>query len=186
MPMGIVNNSEFEKELNNLTPPSPSSKKEFEIVDMPAKGRGNNPEVPDALRKVIGETSAIHGREEAIEFAKNFGISPSSVSAYANGSTSTTTYDERPNANHINGAKERIGKKALNKLALALGGITKEKLSEANARTLAGIAKDMSAVVKNMEPDAKSPTINENGPQFIFYAPQYRKEEHYDVVQAKE
>src|SRR5215510_1658905 len=114
MAMGIVSNKDFDSELSSLQTPKPVEKivKQVEVIDVPAKGRGNNLEVPDALRKVIGETSAIHGRAEAVELASNFGISPSSVSAYANGSTSTSSYADQPNKDHITDAKQRISKKA--------------------------------------------------------------------------
>jgi hypothetical protein len=181
MGMGIVSDSDFENELqkNQTTP-------KVEIKDI-NKGRGpGNVEVPDSLRKVIGETSVINGREEAVKLAESFGISPSSVSAYANGATSTATYADQPNQPHIIQAKEKIARKARHKLMLAIGGITKEKLADASVKVLASVAKDMAAVVKDMEPEVpKNAPIN-NGPQFVIYAPQYRKEEHFEVVQAKE
>jgi hypothetical protein len=182
MPMGIVSDSDFNKELEKNQTPSTAVIKDIN------KGRGNgNVEVPNALRKVIGETSEIDGRQAAIDLASSFGISPSSVSAYSNGATSTASYADQPNKSHLEEAKERISKKARNKLLLAMNHITKEKLVDAPARILAGIAKDMSAVVKNMEPDTPKSTVeNNNGPQFVIYAPQYRKEEHFEVVQAKE
>lgn len=183
MPMGIVSDSDFDKELKRNQTNLPS-----EVTIKPIdKGRGlGNVGVPESLRKVIGETSVTDGREEAVKLAESFGISPSSVSAYANGATSTSTYADQPNRTHIDQAKIRIASKARKKLMLAIGGITKEKLGEANARTLAGIAKDMSAVVKNMEPDTPKVPEGNSGPTFVIYAPQYRKEEHFEVVHAKE
>lgn len=181
MGMGIVSDSDFENELKrNQTNPRP------EIKDI-NRGRGNgNVEVPDSLRKVIGETAITDGRTEATELAKQFGISPSSVSAYSNGSTSTSSYADQPNKSHIDETKERISRKARSKLMLAIGNITKDKLSVANVKDLAGVAKDMSAIIKNMEPDKPQGTVNNNGPQFVIYAPQYKKEEHFEVVHAKE
>lgn len=180
--MGIVSDEDFEKELGNSNPKSIGK-----IVEKPPKGRGEGSvEVPDALRKVIGETSTTSGRGVATELASNFGISASSVSAYANGAKSTASYDDTPNKGIITGAKERIQKRARSKLLLALNHLTTDKLEPASAKELAGIARDMSAVVKNME-EPTIPTINnQNGPQFVFYAPQFRKEEHFDVVEAKE
>jgi hypothetical protein len=185
MGMGIVSDSDFDSERGKLNRTNTTSK--AEIKESPTKGRGlGNVEVPDSLRKVIGETSVIDGREAATELAKNFGISPSSVSAYSVGANSTTSYADRPNQSHVDDVKNRISKKARGKLMLALTHLTKDKLEAANARTLAGVAKDMSAVVKNMEPDTPKVSNETNGPTFVIYAPQYRKEEHFEVVQAKE
>jgi hypothetical protein len=190
MAMGIVSDSEFDSELKKSSdkPREGSNSKSItgEVVDMPAKGRGvGNVEVPDSLRKVIGETAITEGRDTAVELARQFGISPSSASAYNVGATSTASYDERPNASNINKAKEKIGKRARMKLMSALRHITDEKLGEAKVRDLASIAKDMSVVFKHMEPDGPKTPAN-TGPTFVFYSPQFRKEEHYDVVTAKE
>lgn len=151
---------------------------------------GHTPNVPDSLRKVIGETSTLEGRSEALELANDFGISPSSVSAYSNGVTSTATYDKPDEGltNHINSAKDRVSKRARIKLMEALKHITPAKLEGAKARELSAVARDMSAIVKDMEPDTPK-VINETGvagPTFVFYAPQFRDERSYDVVNAKE
>jgi hypothetical protein len=191
MAMGIVSDTEFDKELTKVNPEKPREVSNSvpvtgEVVDMPAKGRGvGNVEVPDSLRKVIGETAITEGRDQAVELARQFGISPSSASAYNVGATSTASYDERPNQSNIIKAKEKISKRARGKLMSALRHITDEKLGGSNAKELAGIAKDMSVVFKNMEPEGPKTPAN-TGPTFVFYSPQFRKEEHYDVVTAKE
>src|SRR5262245_36957468 len=178
MPMGIVSDSDFAKEIAR----NQTTVKQPEIINLPTKGRGSNPEVPDSLRKIIGETSITDGRQEAIDLAASFGISPSSVSAYSQGATSTATYADRPNQSHIDESKLKIARRARNKLMLAIGGITKDKLDVTKARDLAGIAKDMSAVIRNMEPEKPQTTNNNSGPTFVVYAPQFRKEEHFETV----
>jgi hypothetical protein len=183
MPMGIVSDTDFENELrkNQSDDISQGTIKEIN------RGRGlGNVEVPDSLRKVIGETANLDGRDEAIKLAESFGISPSSVSAYTNGSTSTKSYNEQPNLNHINKAKERISKRARVKLFAALEQITEEKLSGSKAKDLSSIARDLSAVVKEMEPEQPKIAATSDGPKYIIYAPQYKKEEHFEVIQAKE
>lgn len=191
MPMGIVSDEDFQKEREKCVPKEvirPSIPTRAEIVDAPAKGRGEgNVNVPDSLRNVIGQTAITDGRQDAVELAKRFGISPSSASAYANGSTSTASYDDRPNSKVIDGTKLRIQRRARAKLMLALKGITPEKLEQAKARDLAGIAKDMSAVIQQMEPESDKNKGNTNtGPTFIFYSPQQRKEESFDIVYPKD
>lgn len=194
MPMGIVSDSDFNSELNNssqikrevpITIPKPTA----EVKELPTKGRGEgNVEVPDALRKVIGEESVINGRESAIELAKSFGLSDSSVSAYANGSTSTATYDKNPNIAHLLKAKERISKRARKVLVQSLNHITNEKLEVAKVVEVAAVARAMSAIVKDMEPPQPKSVIETNGggPTFVFYSPQTRKEETFDMVHVKE
>ena len=135
--MGIVSDSDFNSELDKLNPTQPNGGVSAEIKKI-ERGRGNgNNAVPDSLRKVIGEESAINGRASALELAKQFDISPSSVSAYDVGAKSTASYDERPNQSNINKARERIATRARGKLTQALVNLTKEKLVGAKARDLA-------------------------------------------------
>lgn len=190
MPMGIVSDDDFLKELNktvpkvNHTPLMPSSPAEIQEIE---RGRGKGSvEVPDSLRKVIGETAITEGRPAALELARDFGISPSSVSAYTKGATSTASYDERPNVKTIDGARLRIQRRARAKLMLAINGLTPEVIAQAKARDLAGIARDMATVVKTMEPENHKDPSEKSGPTFIFYSPQTKKEESYDVVFAKD
>lgn len=200
MAMGIVSNSEFELELGNSNSDSISSsvvvkqsveqsepEPRAQIIDSPIKGRGeNNVEVPNGLRKLIGSESVTNGRESALELASNLGISPSSVSAYSQGANSTASYEDRPNLLEINKAKEKISKRARGKLMLALHHITDEKLEVSKVRDLAGIARDMSAVIKNIEPEERIDSAKQNGPTFILYSPQFRSEQSFEVIQAKD
>jgi predicted transcriptional regulator len=185
--MGIVSDKDFANELGNcVSKREEPAKPKGLVIDSPSKGRGeHNVEVPTGLRKLIGDESVTNGRASALELAQNLGISPSSVSAYSQGATSTASYNDRPNLSQINQAKEKVSKRARNKLMLALHHITEEKLESAKAGELAVVAKSMSAIVKEMEPEKEGPS-SQNGPTFIFYSPQFRKEEHFDVVQSKE
>lgn len=190
MAMGIVSDKDFDSERERLSPTSRDKSESVPkpaIIINPAKGRGEgNIEVPNTLRNLIGETSLTSGRQEALELAKNFGVSQSSVSAYTKGATSTSTIDERPNAPVIENIRARIGKRARAKMMMALNHITDEKMRDAKVRDLAGIAKDMSAVVKAME-EADNPMGKGNsGPTFVFYSPQLKKEESFDVIHVNE
>jgi len=193
LPLGIVNDDEFESEIKRdsntpkVTIPS-SDIKQAEVIDLPSKGRKEGDrQVPDSLRKIIGETSEVNGRQEALALAKSFGISPSSVSAYANGATSTASYNEEQKGlrDHINKAKERISKRARTKLILALNEITPEKLAAAKLGEVSAVARNMSGIVKDMEPAAAGPGVL-NGPQFLIYSPQFSKEEHFETIVVKE
>jgi|SRR6185295_2641027 len=185
MGMGIVNDNDFELEKNRLNI-VPSKSNEAIINDIES-GRGlGNVQVPDSLRKIIGETSEINGRVDGLALANQFGISPSSVSAYANGSTSTKSYDKTPNKSHINEAKLRVSNRARNRLMQALHNITPEKLASSKATECAGIAKDMSVIIKNMEPESQSPNGGVASPTFVFFAPQPIREDTFDVIYSKE
>lgn len=193
MGMGIVSDSDFDKELSRVVETRESKSVisnpviTGEVIDV-SRGRGEgSTSVPDGLRKLIGEESVTNGRQSAVELAQSFGISPSSVSAYANGSTSTASYDKTPNKAHINGVKEKISKRARGKLLLALSKITGDKLEGTNAKDLAGVAKDMSAIVRNMEPEKEAYDRGDpSKPAFVVYSPVFRDERHFEVVVVKE
>lgn len=186
--MGIVSDDDFDSELQNSSIKLPSPNQPRPEINTVERGRGNgNVAVPDSLRKIIGETNELDGRKEAVELGKTFGISPSSVSAYAKGATSTSSYDKPKEeiVSHIDRAKERISSKARSKLFGALKHMTDDKLQTATVKDLSGVAKDMSVVIKNMEPDSVSQN-NQSNKTFVIYAPQFKKEEAFDTIVVKE
>ena len=177
MPLGIVSDDEFDSELGRI-------KSTGIVVDKPKLGRQKDSvETPESLRKIIGEESEINGRQAGLELGKQFNISSSSVSAYSNGATSTSSYNnpDRELKSHINQSKERIAKKASNKLISALNEITPEKLHEVSAKTASEIARNMSAIVLDMTPKVEE-IKEDKGPTFVFYAPQIRSEDQFDVI----
>ena len=192
MPIGIVSDGAFQSELDALSKGTTRTPVQIPVVmDMPSKGRseGDN-NVPESLRKIIGETSIIDGRQSALQIAEQFGISPSSVSAYAKGATSTKTYNSPSQEiiQHINQSRHRAIKRAGKTLNAALGSITQDKLDYADASDLSGIAKDMSVIIKNLEP----PSFNEmeggaqRPPQFVIYAPSFRDERTFESIVVNE
>lgn len=193
--IGILTDDEIRRELENLSPrrkvvPSNEVVQKPEVIDIPSRGRseGDN-NVPDSLRQIIGEEAVINGRQSALGLAKSFGISPSSVSAYAKGATSTTTYDSPSKSiiSHINKSRVRAIKKAQVTLNGALSAITQEKLDYADAKDLSGIAKDMAVIIKNLEPQKES-TVEAGAasPQFVIYAPQFKDERSFDTIVVNE
>jgi hypothetical protein len=198
MAMGIVNDDDFAEELSRCNPPKDSTrdsnptiepcseetpKGEAQIIDI-KKGRGNTPAVPSVLRQIIGET-ALEGAR-ARDVARAFDVSESSVSAYKVGATSTTSYHspDRVLLEKTNSKRTRISEHASRKILQALSHVTPDKFDDLGANKLASFAKDMSAVVKNIEPRVTN--INEgivnNAPTYIFYAPRIRKEQEFEVV----
>lgn len=200
MPVGLLDDDEFEREMARLTKKNkptvetenrvPSVEPLVTIIDKPSRGRqpGDN-NVPDSLRQIIGETSVIDGRRAALKLASEFGISPSSVSAYANGATSTTTYDTPSKSiiSHIKKSRQRAISKASKTLNGALSAITQEKLDYSDAKDLSGIAKDMSVIIRNLEPPAEGPQSHESQAQFVIFAPTFRDERSFgEMIHVKE
>ena len=202
MPLGIVSDSELNTELNNCNLPVnlpsnipvprnrvPSNQNTPTIVDIPTPGRSEGDKnVPESLRKLIGETSAIEGHNAGVELGKQFGISASSVSAYQNGAHSTASYD-KPNEslkNHVTDARTRVATKARKRLMMALNAITEEKLENIKVTDASAIAKDMSAIVKNMEKDDGDNSKSQKNTTFVFYNPGKSNEVDYPVIHVRE
>lgn len=184
MPLGLVNDDEFLSELNKSSEPESRG----EVINLPSRGRksGDN-NVPDALRNIIGGNAIEEGSKETKELTRAFGISDSSLSAYKNGATSTTTYHTpKPElSKSVNDVRDKITSRAKNRLLKAISHITDEKMRDTKAIDLAGIARNLSAVVKNIEPEA--PRVNPgNGPTFVVFAPPKKREESYEVINLKE
>lgn len=186
MPIGIVSDDDFKKELEHL---QGTTKPGGSVVTKEKVGRPEGAtNVPESLRKIIGEESVINGRDSALDLAKSFGISPSSVSAYAHGATSTASYDTpKPSIiQHINASRQRGIKKASKVMNAALAAITQEKLDYTDADKLSGIAKDMSAIIKNLEPKQSEQPTGGATPQFVVFAPQFRDERTFESITIQE
>lgn len=183
MAIGIVSSDEFDAELakSNSVPPSfPASHPPFPTKSINPLGRGaDKTNAPESLRKIIQE-EALNGTPSA-ELESAFGVSRSAVTAYKNGATSCATYNKPDEALSKHGSEIRlkISSRAKSKILSAMRHISEDKLKFAKARDLAGIAKDMSAVVRNMEPNALGNGVNQN---FVFYSPRNKSESDFDVI----
>lgn len=186
MPIGLVSDDLLKEELERCSGVKESHSKVVEIIK-PGRSKGDS-NVPESLRKVIAEEALLNGRQSALQIAETFGVSSSSVSAYANGATSTTSYNSPSKSliQHINKSRERAVKKASKTLNAALSAITQEKLDYSDASDLSGIAKDMSVIIKNLEPKQESEGETKSTPQFVIYAPQFRDERTFEVIQSGE
>ena len=184
MAIGLVSDEELEQELINSQPLSDKGEVIHRDIPTPGRKSGDN-NVPAALRNIIADEALAGGRKSGLELASSLGISSSSVSAYVKGATSTASVD-RPDKDlsfHVEESKARIAKSAREKIEMALDAITREKLGDTSPRVAAGVAKDMSAVVKNMEPANQSDGSNRT--QFVFMVPHMRKEEDFSVIDVK-
>jgi len=196
MAIGIVSDEDLQKELKSYVTPKPlvvtgdilPPEDKPEIKDIPKKGRKDGDiAVPESLQKIIGEEALLNGRASAVNLAAEFGLSPSSASAYAVGATSTSSYNSPKSSilQHINKSRERAMKRASKTLNMALGSITQEKLDYLDADKVSGIAKDMSVIIKNLEPK-QAPDEGNKQPQFVIFAPQFKDERSYDTITVQE
>lgn len=175
--MLIVSDEEMELYINNKVKPQAT------VVDI-NRGRGvGSIATPQSIRKIIAdgklEGDSVNSILDAVP------ISSSSVSAYNKGATSTAQYnDPHPDLeHHIQTSKQRISKAAAQRLETALDGITPEKISEAKLRDIASVARDMSQIVKNMEPSDEGTKIQNN---MIFYSPKLRDENSFEAIQLED
>jgi len=170
MPLGIITEEEFQKELASAPAP---------LISFVRRGRNEAKETPDSIRK-IAASLAIEG-VPAKEIEKEFGLSPSSISAYKNGSHSTSNYNEgnQELRKFVNDKKDEIVRTAHSKISEVLLAITPEKISESSARDNSSIAKDLSVVIKNITPEQEhKPDVS-----FVIHVPVQKSERDYgDVI----
>jgi hypothetical protein len=187
MPLGIVSNEDFEREIEKG-----SSRNNLEIIsriiEKKPLGRPlDKPPVPETAKKLIAEEVLLGADRK--ELANTFNVGEQMPNVFVKGATSASSYNNKNQAivEHLNSVRGKIVKRASNKLLNALGHITEDKLTEQDARSLAGIAKDMSAIVKNMEPQSGSEGNNGgNRVAIIFHAPKEKPLESFDVINIKD
>lgn len=171
MPLGVVSDEDFAKEAKLITA------QHKDII----RGRGHTSAVPEVIREIIAE-EVIAGSDTQKVIAGAFGVSPSSVSAYAHGATSTSSYNEPKDKLQESNDKVRtniIGT-ARARLLAALQNITPEKMAGAKLKDLASVAKDMSTVIHNTEPQVSNTNV---GAQFIFHSPKSKQESDYNFIE---
>lgn len=146
--------------------------------------------VPQSIRKLIAEESIENGNKSAKNLVNSLGmnLSDATISTYKNGNISpsnSVSAKDNDLLEYINQRKTKLGKKALNKMSLALNGLTAEKMEALEPKELSTIAKDMSIIVDKMQPTQRE---NEKFQpvQFVIMAPTINNESHYQVVKAKD
>lgn len=178
--LGIISDTDFNTELNNL-------EKSFARLGESNLGRGKgNIETPNVLRKVIA-AEVIEGGSRN-EVSEAFNISQSSISAYLKGVNSTSDYTDETKINQAltNSnlkTKERIINLTRSKLRKAVRHITDEKLKDAKPGELAVVARNMSSIANDLEPEVQ---ISETRKVVITYRPRIRQEDDYQILQVME
>jgi len=187
--MIICSRDEANKLIHDDTNLFKNDERNKDIIDYkiePIKhGRGAGVEnLTEGMRQLIAEEALVSGRTIQ-DIADEYGISRDAVNAYKHGATSEATYNQ-PNANLLEKVievKDNIKTQAQNKLLLAIQSLTDQKISSAKAKDIAGIAKDMSSVIRNVEgPDG--PTFNNS--KVLIYSPRLKEEDDYKVIEARE
>ena len=195
MAIGSVSDIEFEAELKRLEKSTSIPTRSDEliidpsipmglVIDPKELGRGLGKEnTPEPVREAIAELAIEGAPAKVLQDA--FGISPSSISAYKNGATSTSSYDKpHPPLNGVVlNTKQKIAKIATRKLRTALNSISDEKLRELSPVKAAQVAKDMSAIVRDMSGDGEE---GNKGVQVIFFSPRVNDKQSYERVIAHE
>lgn len=172
MAMGIVSSDDFDAEITSLS-------RKVKVIT-PNRGRGPNNATPDSIKKIIAE-EIIEGAS-ANEIKQAIPVSESSIKAYAHGANSTRTY-HTPNPeleSHINKTRKRISKKASRVLLRSIDSITDEALADLDPVKASVVARNMGAIIKDMEPSVDSGTnIQQN---VVFYAPRLRDESDFESI----
>jgi len=187
VPLGVVASQDFEKECNRLGATNGSraiiiveqEKQETHLQLVHGRGNGRT-EVPEKLRELIA-SEAIAGAS-AKELSEQFNVSQSSISAYKNGATSTSSYHSPDESLAQSNTKVRneISGAARAKLMDALANINFGANTKPNIAS--AVARDMSTIMKNVTPDAAL-TINN---KTIVFAPRMKEEDDYEVIDVKD
>ena len=146
--------------------------------------------VPQSLRKIIAEESVTNGNKSAKNLLSGLGtsLSDATISTYKSGNVSPSngiSVKDTDLLEYINQRKGKLGKKALNKLNLALLHLDEAKMSGLDAKELSGVAKDMAIIVDKMQP-TKRDEEKVAPVQFVIMAPQINTEAYYQTVKAKD
>lgn len=179
MPLGIVSDDVFESEVKKEKVPVG----EIKIQKSPGR-KEDNPNTPDSIRKLIGDNALTEGRQDSIALADALGISSHSVNAYSAGATSLATYNKKdPLKDFLLSRRQKIARRASSAVLRAIENIDDDKLAASKAVELAGIAKALSGVVKDMLPEERGGDTNVNtAVKLVVHVPQQTKESAFDAI----
>lgn len=147
-----------------------------------ANSGGYHPTIPDKVRELI---AGFRGNGEPLkDIAAEFEMSPNTVSAIGRGLGNKGTFNPtlaemgRKNNGKIDVAHEL----ALDCLMESLTALN-PRLNDPNLKTreLSQIAKDMSGIVGSIRPEEKG---NVNNTQVVIFAPQQKKMNDYEFIEA--
>lgn len=186
--IGVADNESFQAELDRLT--NKTSDKKIDVLPSNEKVVDINRGRTEGRTEISQEARAFISGEvlsgaRANDVAKAFGVSESSISAYKKDATSTSSYHKPDKElSELNDAsRRRIVGPAQQTLIDAIEAITPEKLNGSKVNVASAVARDMSSIIKNMQPDAGS-TVNNN--QVIIYKPRMKEEDDYIEMQVNE
>ena len=129
------------------------------------------PRLPESVKEEIVER-ANSGIETQKEIARDLGITQGAVTYLKRSRNEAKSQEQR--------IDEDIKNLAVEKMMLAMGLITEDKLARIKAQDLASVAASMSKVVSNVSPRNQAPLVN-----LVVYAPEIRDESKFRVVELK-
>ena len=132
------------------------------------------PRLPLEAKKEI-VTRANSGTERQSDIAKHFGVTQAAVSYLKREAT------DSQDAAKTNAELEReasVRSLAIDKMMLAMGLITEEKLERMNAEKLAYTANQLATVHKCASDQQSKPLVN-----LVVYAPEVRSEESFKIIE---
>lgn len=160
-----------------------SSEPKVVFEDIPERGRGLGNKNKTDKERIEVASDSISGMSNE-DVANKHEVSLSSVSAYKNGATSTSSYNEKNESLQKSNDEVKIviAAQVKNKLLQTLEAITPDKINKAKLGELTNLAHGMSGILKHVEPEDENKNKG-NGPQFIFMVPPQKTEEHYKVIE---
>lgn len=169
MPMMVCSEEDFALEVSRLVV-------DYKTIES-GRGKGKT-EVPLEIKKLVA-SEALAGIS-VDEIREKYNVSASSVSAYKNDANSTASYHDanKELAENNKQVRTTISERAEGVILESIGLLTVEKLAAAKARDIAGIAKDMSAVISNMKDKGNAPT----GVNITIMVPQVKEEQDFKVI----
>jgi len=211
MPLGILSDEEFAKELeiykDEVRKPIVEINNELEVEedkltnqdkasvinnsiarvgveykDIPVQGRNpGDVNKPDTLRNVIAQCK-IEGATNR-ELKEVFNVSDSAIHAYENAKTSTSSnkVDKRL-AKFVRAVRCSVTRKASRKMIAAIDAISDEKILELKGTELSVLAKNMSSIIADQEEKSAKLVDNSNKIQFNIFVPPQKSVSDYEVI----
>lgn len=189
MPLGILTDEEFNKELkiydingvNKINDKKDESLVEYKEINKSGRNEGDLNK-PETLRQIIADCK-INGDSDK-EIKDSFKVSTSSINAYTNGQNGTNDKVNERLAKFVKNVRNSVTRRASRTLIKSLDLLTDEKISELKANEISVLAKNMSSIISDMED--KNKNINP-GPlaQFIIFQPPQKSINQYDVIDVK-
>lgn len=177
MPLGILSDEEFNKEVNNNNNNVVSKNVVIKEINKSGRNEGDVNK-PESLRKVIAECK-VNGAADS-DIMEVFKTSPSSINAYSNGKNGTNEERNEKLTSFVKMMRGKITKRASRKLIVALDSLTEDKIKESKGTEISVIAKNLSAIIS--ENEHKQEQLGNLNAHFHIYSPPQKSLDKYEVI----